>query len=384
MPKRKKYPKLPNGFGSIRYLKGNRRNPYCVQPASQGLDINGCPIRPRPLCYVDSWYKGFAILTAYNAGTYTQGMENTITVGEEPKEAPENMTALTRMILNNYSLITQRITGEPAKIKKTFAEVYADFYNYKFVQSKKKYSNSSHNVTAAAFQNLKPLHNMPFDSIRHNDMQTIIDNCPLKTASIEHMISLLKQMYKYAELMELSEKDYSKFIKLNRENDDEHGVPFSDEDIAQMWADVDNPTAEMLLIMIYSGHRISEYKVIDIDLDKLSFTGGVKTRTSKERVVPIHSKIVPLVRKRLERDGKLLKCGISNFRYSLRKWCIAHNIEPHTPHDTRHTFSRLCDKYGVRENDKKRMLGHVIGDVTNDVYGHRGLEDLRAEIEKIQ
>ena len=30
--KRKKYPKLPNGYGQIRYLGSNRRNPYGVYP----------------------------------------------------------------------------------------------------------------------------------------------------------------------------------------------------------------------------------------------------------------------------------------------------------------------------------------------------------------
>lgn len=35
------------------------------------------------------------------------------------------------------------------------------------------------------------------------------------------------------------------------------------------------------------------------------------------------------------------------------------------------------------ENDHKRMLGHVFKDIANSVYGHRDLEDLRTEIEKI-
>ena len=60
-------------------------------------------------------------------------------------------------------------------------------------------------------------------------------------------------------------------------------------------------------------------------------------------------------------------------------------VEKHTPHDCRHTFSRLCEKYGVNENDRKRMMGHSFtGDITNSVYGHRDLEDLREEIEKIK
>ncbi len=57
--------------------------------------------------------------------------------------------------------------------------------------------------------------------------------------------------------------------------------------------------------------------------------------------------------------------------------------ERHTPHDCRHTFSYLCEKYEVAENDRKRMLGHAFSDITNRVYGHRDVEELRKQIEKI-
>lgn len=60
------------------------------------------------------------------------------------------------------------------------------------------------------------------------------------------------------------------------------------------------------------------------------------------------------------------------------------NLSYHTPHDCRHTFSRLCEKYQVNENDRKRLMGHSFGkNITNGIYGHRDLEDLRKEIEKI-
>ena len=57
----------------------------------------------------------------------------------------------------------------------------------------------------------------------------------------------------------------------------------------------------------------------------------------------------------------------------------------HTPHDCRHTFSALCEQYNVNENDRKRMMGHSFGnDITNAKYGHRTVEQLRKEIEKIK
>ena len=70
MPRRKKHSRLPNGYGSIRYLGKNRKNPYAVHPPA---NIDGD--RPAALCYVDDWMKGFIILTAYKAGTYKPGME---------------------------------------------------------------------------------------------------------------------------------------------------------------------------------------------------------------------------------------------------------------------------------------------------------------------
>ena len=39
----------------------------------------------------------------------------------------------------------------------------------------------------------------------------------------------------------------------------------------------------------------------------------------------------------------------------------------------------------MREADRRRMLGHSFGnDITNGVYGHRRLEELREQIEKIE
>lgn len=53
MAKRKKYPKLPNSFGSIRYLGKGRRNCYAVHPPAT-LDATGKAIRPPAICYVDA------------------------------------------------------------------------------------------------------------------------------------------------------------------------------------------------------------------------------------------------------------------------------------------------------------------------------------------
>ena len=122
---------------------------------------------------------------------------------------------------------------------------------------------------------------------------------------------------------------------------------------------------------------------MEVNLDERYFQGGLKTQAGKHRIVPIHSAILPLARKRLGRCGALLPISDALFRKRMYFTLRDLGIEKHTPHDCRHTFSALCERYEVREADRKRMLGHAL-DLTNGVYGHRTVEELRAEIEKIK
>ena len=141
----------------------------------------------------------------------------------------------------------------------------------------------------------------------------------------------------------------------------------------------------MILIMCYSGFRITAYKTLKIDLKDRYFKGGVKTAAGKDRIVPIHSGIYDLVKHRTRRKRPLLDIPVPRFRTAMYETLERLGMARHTPHDCRHTFSALCERYGVSENDRKRMLGHSFGnDITNQIYGHREIEDLRHEIEKIK
>ena len=377
MAKRKKYPKLPNGYGSIKYLGKGRRNPYAVHPPTTEFTLDGIPKTPKALCYVDDWMKGFTVLTAYKAGTYTPGMEKELTT-----ILPSDNSDFVQRILADYSVIKGT---EQKNTDKTFAEVYSDFYNYKFERDKSKhYSDSTRYAIRAAYKNCAALHEETFRSLRYDDLQEVLDNCPLGYGSMMLIVNLLHQMYNYAEIYELCDKDYSRHIKINSEDDTEHGKPFTENDLRILWTHKDNEVVEFLLIMCYSGYRISAYKTLKVDLIKKYFRGGVKTAAGKDRIVPIHSSIAPLVKNRLKRSTTLLTDSPHDYRLKMYETLKELGISHHTPHDCRHTFSKLCEKYNVSENDRKRMLGHAFKDITNKVYGHRELEDLKTEIEKIK
>lgn len=381
MAKRKKYPKLPNGYGSIKYLGKGRRNPYAVHPPTTEFTLDGVPKTPKALCYVDDYMKGFAVLTAYKAGTYAPGMERDLS---DIDSSTGNLDSLAQTILADYGRIKHTELTEEKK--PTFAEVYEEFYDYKYERDKsRQYSKSSRDSTRAAFKNCAAIHDTIFENLKHKDLQNIIDNCPRKHATLETILSLFHQMYQYAIAYEIVDKDCSTALRINAPEDEKHGIPFSDEELKILWQHADNPTAEMILIMCYSGFRIKAYKTLKVNLEEKYFQGGVKTAASKNRIVPIHSGIYGLVCRRMNRDKKILKPSLKDFRENMYATLQEIGIERHTPHDCRHTFSRLCEKFHVRENDRKRMLGHSFGgDVTNKVYGHRGIEDLREEIEKIK
>lgn len=341
--------KLPNGFGCIKKLSGKRKKPYAAYPAVTEFNLNGSPVSVPAIGYFEDWQSAFDALSTYNRNPYD---------------------------LKNASL--------------SFEEVYELYFKAKYIDNKKRtYSRSSIDSTKAAFKNCSSIHKVCFKQLRKADLQKVVDDCPLKHSSLELIVNLYKQMYKFAMENDFIEKDYSKFVTINKPDDDENGVPFTADEIALLWNNLDVPYVDTILILIYSGFRISEFLDMEINLDYHYFKGGVKTAAGKNRIVPIHNSILPLIEK--YNGDTFLKTTTGTYRIAFYSaldsigLSTASNGQPHTPHDCRHTFSWLCDKYKVDSLSKHLLMGHAIkDDIEASVYGHRTLEDLTEEIAKIQ
>lgn len=378
MAKRQKFPKLPSGYGSIRRLGGKRSLPFAVHPPAKERNEKGLYIRPKALCYVPDWYTGFAVLTAYHAGTYKPGLE--LTIQKETEKAAPDLNNFCKRVLRDYTLATQAPTTNTI----TFADVYELFFDWKYgPHAAKQLSESSRNATRHAFKHWQPFHGRTLDSITLNEMQGYINGVDGSKSTVANMINLIKGLYSFAFPRQLCTQNTAAYLVHPAYKEATHGTPLTDQELTELWArwkkteDID---AAVVLVMCYSGYRKSAYRTMEVNLDEKYFKGGVKNKTSKNRVVPIHSAILPLVKKVLEANGPLFK--ESTPKLTAR---IYQAVPEHTPHDTRHTFSRLCEKYGVKEADRKRMLGHSFGsDITNSIHGHRTTEELRHEIEKIK
>jgi integrase len=376
MPKRKKHPRLPSSFGSIRYLGKGRANPYAVHPPCTERDDLGFYIRPKALCYVPDWYTGFAVLSAWHAGTYTPGLE--LTIRQEVTDSVSNLDAFCRRILKDQAPSMTYRSGP------TFAEVYDLFCEYKFGKhAAKKLSDSARGAMRSAFKQLSALHDRPLADISLTELQEAVNGVQMSKSTMGNVVGLIKQLYRFAAPRELCEKDLGVYVVTPSTPDEEHAKAFTDSDLAVLWQHQEDPVIRMVLIMCYSGFRVSAYQTMYTDMDNLYFKGGVKTKSSKGRIVPIHDAIIPLVARC---QGEYL-CGYTPniFRVKMVAALDQIGLTGFTPHSTRHTFSRLCESYGVNEADRKRMMGHSFGgDITNAVYGHRSLEELRQEINKIK
>lgn len=341
--------KLPNGYGSIKKLSGNRSKPYAAYPSSCESTVTGGQGTKRSaIGYYSDWYSAFDALCQYRHTPYT---------------------------IRSRSL--------------TFADVYHLFYKEKFEYCKKGLSVSSKYAYETAFKNCESLHPLLFCNVRKQEMQNVLDECTLGYSSLCNLKKLFSQLYRYAIENDITEKNYAQFVTIHSEDDNEKGEPFSQEELALLWKHKEDNTVQMILIMIYSGFRIKAFETIEIHTEQLYFKGGVKTAAGKGRIVPIHPSIRPFA---LEFYHNFPSFRSRTFRSSrfyptLERLGIAttKSGKKHTPHDCRHTFSWLCDKYEVNEFAKHLLMGHSLGkDIEKSVYGHRTFEELCTEINKIK
>ena len=361
------HPRLPVGFGTIRYLGPGRRFPYAVHPPK---DRETDQRRAPAICYVKDWFTGLAVLASWHAGFYQEGMEREI----DWKLMTGNRKQ-SKQFLPSAGLVRN---------------VYQAYYEWKFGQNAaRRLSSATEQSCRMTSGKLSPIWDRHLDDLTIEDLQAVVNRAGKNVTIVSKTMQLIKGLYRFALPRGICSRDPAAYLIMPDTQPNEHYEPFTDEELAVLWKHQQDPVVRMILIMCYSGFRIGAWADMETHREEGFFCGGLKTAAGKHRIVPIHSAIQPLVREVLS-EGKGYYCGysVSWFRRMINKKLTEIGIENenrhHTPHSCRHTFSRLCESYGVREADRKRMLGHSFkGDITNGVYGHRTVEELRTEIEKI-
>lgn len=341
--------KKANGNGSVSKLSGIRRKPYIARVTLGWDESTGRQIRK-------------------TIGTYVT-----------QKEAQK---ALIDYLDNPYDLDLSNIL---------FKDVYEKW-------SKLKYPKVSHSAILgyqSAYNNVEKLHNMKIKDIKARHLQEAIDSCSKGQATKKKIKFLFGQMFAYAMQNDIITKDYSEFVDIGKASEESKREPFSNKEIELLWKHIDDiEFIDTILIMIYSGFRIGELLELEtknIDLINMTMTGGLKTEAGKNRLVPIHPKILPLIEKRYNKDNQYL---IINFKGKKMKYDNYYkekfipimeqlNME-HRPHDCRHTFATLLSNANANATAIKKMIGHESYATTEKIYTHKDIEELRKNVELIK
>ena len=117
--------------------------------------------------------------------------------------------------------------------------------------------------------------------------------------------SLFNTMFDYALEYEIVPMNYARTFEISgdiiveiEKNKKKH-FPFTDDEMKVLWQNVDNVKfADWILIQCYMGWRPQELATLRLDevnLEKRYMQAGMKTEAGKQRIVPIHPRILKFV-----------------------------------------------------------------------------------------
>jgi len=110
------------------------------------------------------------------------------------------------------------------------------------------------------------------------------------------------------------------------------------------------------------------------------FVGGEKTEAGRDRYVPIHPRIMPLVEEKLAKSHSGALCEYRtkhNFRYA---WNNDRRLNDFSFHECRHTFRSRLDNADANETCINLLMGHKGNTVGKAVYTHKTIEQLKNTI----
>ena len=325
----------PNGYGSIYKLSGNRRNPYAVSVTI-----------------------GKEYLPEQDEYRYKRKI-----IGYFPNQKSA------RAFLAEYN----KRGIDPNSLDLTLADVWkkASEQKYKTIKESRQIAYDS------AFGYLNNLHKTTFRSLKTAMLQEVIDCCPSGYAVKLNMKSLLNICFEYALENDICDKNYAKFIKVQKEDSKVDRVVISERVSACEFA-TKEPFCDITLILVYSGLRISELlknTSDNFDRDNMTFTVPKELAKNKSsaRTIPVHDAI----KEPLERFFARTDRPTYGQAYH---WMIGKGFNPHS---TRVTFTTKCHECGVNELTLKKILGHSPDGITEKTYIKISLEEMRSELLKV-
>ena len=322
--------RLPNSYGSISKLSGNRRKPWMVR-VTQEWTFDEVLLKRKQVQKVLGYYatrqEAMKVLADYN-------------------DDPFDLNALTV----------------------TFAQCYEE--------AKKKFSDGRKRNYEAAYKYLEPIKDKPIRSIKAAQMQKCIDSC---TSTQQREIkTVCRKVFEYALYAEFVDKNPADHLKSNTVEATIVRNIFTPDEIKYI-EEADQWWKVCLACLLYSGMRTKELKTLepdDIDLENMI----IDIRQAKNKVsirqIPIHKHAEAFFRRYKEEGIGFYGKSHNGFNKALKT-----NFNPeHLGHDTRHTFASKMRECKCDPLVLQKILGHKPETITERVYIHITMDEMRENI----
>lgn len=357
--------RLPNGYGSVSKLSGNRRKPFRARITTHWE-------------YVDGKAKQKFKVIGYFA------------------TKREALAALAEYHKDPHEILATDVT---------FRDIFVKWSEEAFAEMSKA------NVSGlkSAYKRCEPVHKMKISDIKKTHLQAILDGVTHMSAATSTKIkTVINGVFQYCLENEILDKNPAEFVKVKaKDNQSDIHKPYTKEEIQLLWDNLDMAIempmsgkltqtiypVDIILIAIYTGMRPSEVLNIvnrNIHIEEKYLIGGMKTEAGIDRVIPLHDKIIPLIKKRMGEGGEhLIKYKTDNppKLQQYRKFMYDPVVEAlkmeHLPHDSRHTFVSLMHEAGVDELTVKRIVGHNDKNNVTRRYTHIEIAALVEAVNKL-
>lgn len=340
--------KFPNGFGSITRLSGNRRRPWAIRKTVDG--------KQRYIAFCATYEDALAYLADYN-------------------KAPQ--------IYSNSLTFADVYRLDMQERRPNIARITAKNYDISFAKCAALYARKLSDITVAELQAV--IKRVSDDGIGY--------------ATQKRVRQVMHNIYKYAVKYQIIPQtgDISGFVDVDKPQCKYKKQPFITRQINRVKAIADDEQhplskwAKCVLMMCYSGPRPSEFiNILKSDVKLHSRTYKVrhsKTKAGQNRIVPIAKKMKPYYDWWMQQPGKTLVTDdkgnaltYNRFRRMFNKVMKASHCH-HTPHECRHTCATWLDDKGANKLSIKRILGHATTDITDCIYTHKHVIQLKKAID---
>lgn len=324
--------KLPNGYGSVYKLKGQRRKPWVAR---------------KTVGWKDNRQPKYVFVGYYQ----TRG---------------EALHALSEY--NGYQLTTSPSETSLALVYSLCEDDMTVHYT-------------------GAWKHLSELADTPIGDLTLQRIQVVFDRSTAPLQTKKYMKALLRKLFDHAirhEMIRPEKASIVKWIDIKGEKSRtvERSV-FTPKEIASLWSQFETDrNASIPLIMIYFGLRVDELlsmKPEDVDED-------IHIRRSKTeagiRDLPIPPRLRPLFDVWSDDGYSVIKTPRGNpmtYDSLVRRYW---NTD-HRPHDCRHTCASLLADAGIDPRTVRAILGHKGKDIAEDIYTHISRESKLKAIETI-